>query len=89
MTGIPCPECGSYDSAVMHTDKSDGTILRRRKCVVCGVRFTTTERVVGSFETPATTSSRVLQVTIGRLAESLDVLRDLTGTNIGNANNHV
>lgn len=77
-TGIPCPQCQATESDVKHTDRAAGAIVRRRQCSVCGVRFSTTERLIGTLETPTTKSSRLLQVTIGHLEQSLETLTSLT-----------
>ena len=42
-----CPYCQAYDTQVLDTRKPDNgaTIRRRRRCELCGRRFTTLERV--------------------------------------------
>lgn len=42
--GIPCPACGQTSSDVAETrPRSKGVIYRRRECLNCGNKFTTTE----------------------------------------------
>jgi len=44
---MKCPECESPRTKVTVTKtRTDGTHYRRRRCPVCGYRFTTTERHV-------------------------------------------
>ncbi len=43
-TGIACRICGSLKLEVTHTRRVAGAILRRRRCLACGFRFTTRER---------------------------------------------
>lgn len=39
-----CPECGCYDSTVIDSRQNDdGLIRRRRKCLICGKRYSTLE----------------------------------------------
>ena len=45
-SGFACNECGSA-MAVIRTLSKPGIVLRRRKCLKCGCRMTTTERKVG------------------------------------------
>ena len=40
-----CPQCKNFKSDVMSTRQRDGTLVRRRSCMTCGVRFTTHEKV--------------------------------------------
>ncbi|MCH3986993.1 MAG: transcriptional regulator NrdR [Lachnospiraceae bacterium] len=41
-----CPYCGAEDTKVIDSRPSeDGSIRRRRQCIVCGRRFTTYERL--------------------------------------------
>ncbi|MDH5364203.1 MAG: transcriptional regulator NrdR [Dehalococcoidia bacterium] len=40
-----CPYCGGSGSRVMDSRPLDGGVRRRRKCLSCGARFTTYERV--------------------------------------------
>ena len=42
---MECPYCGAEDSRVVHTTRSEGgSIRRRRECKSCGGRFNTFER---------------------------------------------
>ena len=47
---MKCPGCGAENmSLVIETrDKGDKGIYRRRKCIVCGYRFSSMEKVVRS-----------------------------------------
>ena len=40
-----CPYCGGTGSRVIDSRPLDGAVRRRRKCLSCGARFTTYERV--------------------------------------------
>ncbi len=40
-----CPKCSSGDTSVTDSRSDAGAIRRRRECNVCGVRFTTYERI--------------------------------------------
>lgn len=56
MSGMTCPSCGkpgckTYDSRVRHKGRQ---ISRRRQCLSCGARFTTTETVLGQTRARAT-----------------------------------
>lgn len=42
-----CPECGAETSVISSRENSDGTIRRRRECLLCGQRFTTREVFAG------------------------------------------
>jgi len=42
---IRCPNCGYHDSKVTDSRGTDESIRRRRKCLECGFRFTTIERI--------------------------------------------
>ncbi|MGZ5996120.1 MAG: NrdR family transcriptional regulator [Isosphaeraceae bacterium] len=44
--GIPCPRCGGR-LAVVYTRAHPGKIVRRRECIQCRKRMTTTERATG------------------------------------------
>lgn len=39
-----CPACGEDSTVYRSKELSDGTILRERKCNVCGTRFQTVEK---------------------------------------------
>lgn len=42
-----CPNCDNMKTYIVDAvDKPDHTSLRRRKCPVCGYKFSTTERLV-------------------------------------------
>lgn len=47
--GLRCEQCGSDDICVKDSRPANGTIRRRRRCNVCGWRFTTYE-VSGDIE---------------------------------------
>ena len=72
-SGIVCV-CGSTDLHVLRTTASTGYIVRRRECAACGQRITTVERPV---HTPPATGSGLLQISIGQIRQSLDLLADL------------
>ena len=40
-----CPYCGGQESRVTDSRDSDEAVRRRRKCLACGARFTTYERI--------------------------------------------
>ncbi len=40
-----CPYCGGQDARVIDSRGLDEAVRRRRKCLVCGARFTTYERI--------------------------------------------
>ena len=40
-----CPFCNDDDSKVIDSRDSGDTIRRRRECLMCGLRFTTYEKV--------------------------------------------
>ena len=40
-----CPNCGGVDSRVVDSRNIEGGVRRRRQCLACHFRFTTTERV--------------------------------------------
>lgn len=40
-----CPYCGGQESKVIDSRDSDEAVRRRRKCLACGARFTTYERI--------------------------------------------
>ena len=44
---MKCPHCQSAESKVIDSRPSKGNVWRRRECLSCGRRFTTTE-VVGN-----------------------------------------
>lgn len=49
MNGIPCPACGFTSSRLLYGKMSSlGYYRRRRLCLKCGMRFTTTETVVST-----------------------------------------
>lgn len=77
-TGIACSQCGSADMCVLRTTASAGYIIRRRKCAACGQRLTTVERPI---HTPPATGSGLVQISIGQIRASLDLLADLASGN--------
>jgi len=42
---VNCPNCGRQDSGVVDSRSLGDVVRRRRKCLACGARFTTHERV--------------------------------------------
>ncbi len=42
---MKCPKCGKKNSKVLQTINLTTVIVRRRKCMECGMTFTTTEKV--------------------------------------------
>ena len=42
---MKCPYCGELESRVLDSRSVDEGVRRRRKCLACGARFTTYERV--------------------------------------------
>jgi len=42
---MQCPYCGGTDSSVIDSRPGDEGVRRRRRCLACGARFTTYERV--------------------------------------------
>ncbi len=42
---MKCPYCGGAESRVIDSRPGDEGVRRRRKCLACGARFTTYERV--------------------------------------------
>ena len=40
-----CPNCGRQELRVIDSRSSDEVVRRRRKCLACGARFTTYERI--------------------------------------------
>ncbi|MFW6102706.1 MAG: transcriptional regulator NrdR [Chloroflexota bacterium] len=42
---MKCPYCGAPDSRVVDSRGFGGEVRRRRACITCGARFTTSERV--------------------------------------------
>ena len=40
-----CPNCGRQELRVIDSRSSDEAVRRRRKCLACGARFTTYERI--------------------------------------------
>lgn len=83
-TGIPCANCGSSDNKVLRTTASAGYIVRRRECASCGARITTTEREI---HTPPATGSGLVQISIGQIRASLDLLADLASGTSAEAQN--
>ncbi len=43
-TARRCPGCGGKSVVIRSVERSDGDVLRRRVCRVCGTRFETTEK---------------------------------------------
>jgi len=42
---VNCPNCGRPESGVIDSRSLDEVVRRRRKCLACGARFTTYERI--------------------------------------------
>ena len=42
---VQCPHCNHFDSKVTDSRTTDTGVRRRRECILCGIRFTTYERV--------------------------------------------
>lgn len=40
-----CPECACATTVMETREQSDGSIRRRRRCLECGMRFTTMETI--------------------------------------------
>jgi hypothetical protein len=67
-SGIKCPNCAATASRVVRSEPRAGFVWRRRECLRCRSRFTTTEnRPGGRFPVD-------VPVTIGQLLESLHLL---------------
>ena len=47
MSGIVCPTCET-ETTVSDSRGRDGYVWRRRRCLNCGEKFTTVERIVGT-----------------------------------------
>ncbi len=77
-SGIRCATCGSCDNKVLRTTASNDYVVRRRKCLACGARITTSER---ELHTPPATGSGLVQLSIGQIRASLDLLADLASGN--------
>ena len=45
---LPCPHCGGGESEVLETRAVKGGVYRRRRCLECKQRFTTTEAIGGA-----------------------------------------
>lgn len=83
-TGIRCANCGSFDNKVLRTTASAGYIVRRRECLACRARITTSER---ELHTPPATGSGLVQLSIGQIRASLDLLADLASGTSAEAQN--
>lgn len=53
-----CPHCGDRDSRVTDSRDAGNEIRRRRECSICGVRFTTYERIQRALITVAKRDGR-------------------------------
>lgn len=42
---MKCPACSSEKHSVVHSTRRQNQVTRRRKCVSCGEKFTTRERL--------------------------------------------
>lgn len=81
--GIVC-SCGSTGWNVLHTEKRRGHILRRRECRVCRQRTTTIEKRVGDAPPSLTaTCSDLLQISMGQIQKSLELLGGRSGESVG------
>lgn len=45
-----CPKCGSDQVNVIDSRPKEGTVARRRKCLVCGYRYSTVEVDVSEYK---------------------------------------
>lgn len=45
--GLECPKCGCADFEVSNTRPKNGYVWRRKRCLNCGTKVTTSERIVG------------------------------------------
>lgn len=54
-----CPHCHAFDSRVIRStqDTHGLAFLRRRECLACGQRFTTTEQIIGAYKKPSSSST--------------------------------
>lgn len=66
-SGIFCPQCGSTDSRVVHTDRGPGYVTRRRNCKRCGQKFVTKESVLGSSAGGGAISSALVRESLADL----------------------
>ena len=49
---MKCPKCKTEKTYVKEKrDRQDGTVYRRRRCKICGYRFSTTEQFAPEEET--------------------------------------
>ena len=48
--GIKCPKCGGYDNKVSSTKDKGNFIMRIRKCLDCGHRWDTVERIAETYK---------------------------------------
>jgi len=74
-----CPSCSSSDTAVIDSREAEGgsAIRRRRKCLDCGVRFSTYEVLAESYEAPRAAARDQARVRV-LLAEMRGILEGET-----------
>ena len=70
-----CPDCGSDTIVYDSRERSDGTLLRRRECTVCGYRYRTVE-IEESMVEDAIEENRRLWKTIQQQKEQLERLKN-------------
>lgn len=58
-----CPKCGNKSGVTHNKPQDDGTVERRRKCEICGFRFSTVEVALDTFS---------------RLKNLVDAIRSIT-----------
>ena len=76
---MKCPHCQSGESKVTDSRPGKGTVWRRRECLSCGRRFTTTE-LVGTSTDITIDGKRASKIVIA--AEGGEVLAVVTGDRI-------
>ena len=47
IAGCKCPQCGHRTAVVDSREGDENTVVRRRRCLKCGVRFNTVEQFSG------------------------------------------
>ena len=70
IVGIPCPSCGSNQTAVRESVKRPASVRRRRHCIKCGQVFHTRE--IPEAEIPTVAALEALRdraITISKLID--------------------
>ena len=67
---MKCPSCKSA-TRVIRTTQADSETIRRRQCVLCGLRTTTREKFITHAGEPNAISGGLLASSIGELLRSL------------------